>query len=95
MRIGAAIPDCVRVVLWSYDIDRIDVEAHKKLIVAQVLNFGTMDAIKWAFEQYGRDEVTRVANEIPAGQWDKKSLSFWRLVLGIAPAPRAQKIQNV
>ena len=86
------LPTCIRAVLWSYDTDRIDVEAHKKLIVAQVLNFGTEEAIKWAFRQYGRDEVRRLANEIPLGQWDKKSLSLWALVLGIAPAARAQKI---
>jgi hypothetical protein len=88
-----SLPDCVRSVLWSYDSDRIDLVAHKKLIVAQVLNFGTEEAIKWLFKLYGRDEVTRVANDIPLGQWDKKSLSLWSLVLGIAPITRAEKIE--
>ncbi|MDR3709526.1 MAG: hypothetical protein P4L33_14600 [Capsulimonadaceae bacterium] len=86
------LPESVCAVLWSYDTDRIDVDAHKKLIVAQVLNFGTEDAINWVFKQYGQDEVTRLANEIPLGQWDKKSLSLWSLVLGIAPMTRAQRM---
>ena len=86
------LPDGVRAVLWSYDADRIDIQAHKKLIVAQVLNYGTEEAIKWLFRQYGRDEVARIASEIPLGQWDKKSLSLWSLVLGIAPVTRARRM---
>jgi len=72
----AKIPDSVRTVLWSYDVDCIDPDVHKRLIVCQVLNFGTEDAIKWLFKLYGREEVARVTGGIPLGQWDKKSLSL-------------------
>jgi hypothetical protein len=88
----AKIPESVRAVLWSYDVDRIDLERHKRLVVCQVLNFGTEPAIRWLFKLYGRDEVTRVAGEIPLGQWDKKSLSLWSLVLGIRPKSRLHRM---
>ena len=88
------LPTFIRTVLWSYDTDRIDLELHKKLIVCQVLNYGTHEAIKWLFGQYGREELTRDANEIPLGQWDKKSLSLWTLVLGIAPISREENVMR-
>jgi len=92
MERASQIPDSVRAVLWSYDVDRIDTEQHKRLIVCQVLIFGTEDAIRWLFTTYGRDEVTREANEIPLGQWNKKSLALWSLVLGIKPVSRTLKM---
>jgi hypothetical protein len=92
MKPTSDIPDCVQAVLWSYDPNRIDLEQHKSIIVSQVLNFGTEEAIKWLFARYGRDEVTRIAGDIPLGQWDKKSLSLWSLVLGIQPISKAQKL---
>jgi len=92
MESEAKIPDSVRAVLWSYDVDRIYFVQHKRLIVCQVLNFGTEDALKWLFKVYGRDDVTKVANDIPLGQWDKKSLSLWSLVLGVKPVSRSQKM---
>lgn len=82
------LPKSVRAVLWSYDIDRIDLKIHAGLIVSQVLNYGTSEATDWLFHFYGKEEVKRIAAQIPRGQWDKKSLVFWSLVLDIDPQPR-------
>ena len=77
------LPQSVKAVLWSYKTDKIEVNKHKKIIIFQVLNFGSEEAIKWLFKQYNLDLITKVASDIPLFQWNKKSLSLWKLVLSI------------
>lgn len=76
------LPQAVKAVLWSYDTDKIDIDQNKKIIVSQVLNFGSKEATDWLFDCYGEKEIEKIARTIPLGQWDKKSLALWSLVLG-------------
>lgn len=82
------LPQSVKAVLWSYKLDRIEVQKHKKIIISQVLNFGSEEAIKWMFKQYGFALVAKIANTIPLFQWNKKSLALWSIVLSINPKER-------
>lgn len=81
-------PQSVKAVLWSYDLNTIELQKDKKIIIAQVLNFGSEEAIKWLFKQYRFTDVEQIANTIPLFQWNKKSLSLWKLVLSINPKSR-------
>jgi hypothetical protein len=85
---NTALPKDVIASLWSYDIEKIDLKKHKKIIISQVLNWGSKEAADWLFSYYGKDEVAKIADSIPRGQWDKKSLNFWSLILGINPKER-------
>jgi hypothetical protein len=84
----------VKAVLWSYDTDKIDLQKHRRLIIFQVLNFGTKKATDWLFKYYGKDVVRDTASEIPLGQWDKKSLALWSLNLKFTAKSRSEKILN-
>lgn len=95
MKIKEEMPQSVKAVLWSYDSNKIDFVMHKKLIITQVLNFGSKDATDWLFRTYSKDEITQVASSIPLGQWDEKSLALWSLYLGIKSAPRSERILHV
>ncbi len=81
-------PQSVKAVLWSYNLDIIEVQKDKKIIISQVLNFGSEEAIKWLFKQYGYTTIEQVANTIPLFQWNKKSLTLWKIVLSINPKSR-------
>lgn len=94
MQIKENIPKSVESVLWSYDVNKIDLNLHKKLIIGQVLNFGTKEATDWLFGLYGLDEIRKVAEQIPSGQWDKKSLALWSLYLNINPKPKPERVLN-
>lgn len=83
-----SLPQSVKTVLWSYKLDQIEVQKHKRIIISQVLNFGSKEAIKWLFKRYGFAQVAKIANTIPIFQWNKKSLSLWRLILSINPKDR-------
>lgn len=75
------IPSSIYPFLWSYDVDKLDLERDKKRIITNVLNWGTVQATKWLFEIYSREDIKEaITNPLP-GEWGKKSLNFWGLVL--------------
>lgn len=94
MKYEEKLPKSVKNVLWSYDANKIDLYANKKLIIGQVLNFGTAEATKWLFGSYKFDEIRDIAEQIPSGQWDRKSLALWSLYLGIRPKSKLEKVLN-
>lgn len=94
MSIKEKLPKSVENVLWSYDLNKIDLEVHKKLIITQVLNFGTKEATDWLFRIYNFDEIRKVAEMIPSGQWDRKSLALWSLYLGIEPKSKLERVMH-
>ncbi len=81
------IPQSVKVCLWSYDIDKIDlsVSDHRLLIIKNVLNTGTTSAVSWLFENFTREEISSVILNSNVSEWNKKSLSLWSLVFNINP----------
>ncbi len=79
------IPKTFRPFLWSYDIDKIDPLKHKKRIITNILNLGTERATKELFKVYNiKDIKEAVKNPLP-GEWNKKSLNFWSLILNVKP----------
>ncbi len=94
MKVSKKLPKSVENVLWSYNLNKINIFTNKKLIIAQVLNFGTTEATDWLFKTYSIDEISNTAQQIPLGQWDKKSLALWSLYLGIKPIKKSEKVLN-
>lgn len=94
MPITKKLPISVKNVLWSYDVDKIDFSLNKKLVIGQVLNFGTEKATKWLFRNYKLNEIRNTAEQIPSGQWDRKSLALWSLYLDIKPKSKIEKVLN-
>ncbi len=69
--------------LWSFDIEKMELEKDKKQIITNVLNFGTKEATDLLFEVYGRKEIKQQVENPLSGEWNDKSLNYWSLVLGI------------
>jgi hypothetical protein len=90
----AKLPQAVKNTLWSWDTNKIDLEKDKKLIVTQVLNYGTEEATDWLFDTYPKSEIEKEAQKIPLGQWDEKSLALWSLIMDLDPKPRSERILN-
>ena len=83
MKSKSMLPKYLQPFLWSYEIAKLDSERHKKRIITNLLNFGDARAIQWLFKAYNRQEIKKnVINFLP-GEWNKKSLNFWRLFFNI------------
>lgn len=79
------IPPYVAPFLWSYDMDSLDIEKHKSLIITQVLNLGSQQAVQWLRGTYTHEEIAAVMEKSARTAWDKKSLALWSLVYDVAP----------
>ena len=86
------IPSFVRPFLWSYDIEKLDLVRDKKRIITNVLNLGTFPATKWLFEIYDPEDIKKTVANPLAGEWNKKSLNFWRIVFNLGSASTVQRV---
>lgn len=79
------IPDFVAPFLWSYDVASLDLERDKKRIITNILNLGTRKATDWLFSVYQKEDIADcVARPMP-GEWNKKSIALWSLLLDVTP----------
>lgn len=79
------IPKIVQPFLWSYDTNNLDVSRDKKRIITNVLNLGTSQATDWLFDTYTKKDIKScLINPLP-GEWNKKSMTFWSLILDVKP----------
>lgn len=70
--------------LWSYDLNKLDIEKDKKRIITNALNYGTKEATDWVFSVFKKEEIKEVVEHPLPGEWSKKSINFWALILGIS-----------
>ena len=86
------IPSYIHPFLWSYDVSKMDLNKNKKRIITNVLNLGTARATDWLFETYNKKDIkSAITNPFP-GEWNKKSLNFWSVVLNVKPGSLKRKI---
>lgn len=77
------IPVYVKPFLWSYDVDKLDLKRNKRRIITNVLNLGILKATDWLFDVYDREEIKEIVASPSPGEWSKKSLNFWSIILGV------------
>jgi hypothetical protein len=79
----STLPETFRPLLWSYDVSRIDPLKHKKTIIVQALNYGTLAHWRWLVQSYGREGVRDVLTRVPASEIKPRSLRLAALVFGV------------
>ena len=77
------VPRQFQRVLWSYDINKMDLKKHKKEIITQVLNYGTWQDLKLLFKLYSEREIKKIIKTPQRGAWFKKVLNFWATIFDI------------
>lgn len=82
------ISNIVKACLWSYDVSKIDfsLSEHRALIIVNVLNHGTKEAINWLIKNFTKEEISNVISHTSVSEWNKKSLSLWSLIFGTRPS---------
>ena len=79
------LPQIFKPYLWSYDFKRLDKKHDQKLIITQVLNFGTKEATDKLFSIYTKEEIIEILKHPLPGMWNKKSLNYWSFVFNVRP----------
>ena len=80
---NGTLPETFRPLLWSYNFSRIDPLKHKKTIIVQALNYGTLAHWRWLVQSYGREGVRDVLTHVPASEIKPRSLRLASLVFGV------------
>lgn len=78
-----ALPIFLQSCLPSYDLKRLNKEKDKRLIVTQILNYGTEKEIEWLGKNYSRKEIKEVVRFPTRGMWMKSVLAYWQKILDI------------
>jgi hypothetical protein len=88
----STIPQFIEPFLWSYDVSKLDLEKDKKRIITNVLNYGTKEATDWLFSEFDVKDIREAIKHPFSGEWDKKSINFWSLILGIKHGDLARHV---
>jgi len=81
--INHRIPPCIVRCLWSFDINNLDLERQKELLITQVLNYGDWQGVKWLYKTYSEEDIKEVIEHPRRGLWFKRVLNFWQIMLKV------------
>ena len=59
------IPSFLQPILWSCEIDHLDLKRDKPYIINQILSYGRMKDLHWLFKTYSLDTIVKVFLECP------------------------------
>lgn len=65
---------------WDTDPMKVDPEKNARYIIERVLDFGTMNELRWLFSYYPRSTLKQTLEE-PRSVLQRKSKALWSLVL--------------
>ena len=60
------LPENLRPLFWSYRFDELEPAKDEKMVIVQLINYGSLTQWRWVVRQYGMVEVKRVLESIPA-----------------------------
>ncbi|MEA3464007.1 MAG: hypothetical protein U9R14_02960 [Patescibacteria group bacterium] len=80
-----AIPKFLQSALWSYNLENMDInnKADKRIIIEQILNFGTWKQLKWLINNCSWREIKQIIKNPSPGLWMEDSLNYWLIFFGI------------
>jgi len=70
------IPKTLQSVLWSADVDKLDLERDKGYIIHQVLIYGTIEELKWLFNTYSKKDIIDVFLNVPYKNYPRQNFYF-------------------
>ncbi len=82
----ASLPPFMKPFFWSYKLDDLDINDHKTLIIKQILNYGSQDAVRWLQQRYTEQDIRLVITNSAESEWGRKSLALWSLVYKTKPS---------
>ena len=54
------LPDFLSLFLWSYDLAKLNKAVDKKIIIKNILDFGTVQATGWLRDNYTIEEIKKI-----------------------------------
>ncbi len=81
---STTIPKKLQPILWSTNVELLDIQKHKGYIIHQVLLYGTFEELQWLFDTYPRDEIINTFINQPSRMYSKSAFYFIKnFILGL------------
>ena len=90
-RYDSALPTAFRPLFWSYQFSNLSLTDDEKTVIVQLLNYGTLRHWSWLIGQYGREEIKRVLESIPATEIKPRTRKLASLMFSITNWRHAQR----
>lgn len=81
-------PKSLQGILWSTDVNRLDLEKNKGYIIHQLLLYGDFNELRWLFHTYPKQTIVKVFLSHPAKLYPKGVFRFVKnYILGLQKVP--------
>ncbi len=81
------VPSRLQRLFPEHDMARLNAGRDRDLILSRVLEAGSLEDAKWAFQRYGAPAIARFLEAEGSRQLPPRSLRLWSLYLGVRPRP--------
>lgn len=85
------LPASLQGVLWSADINTLDLQKNRIYIIHQILSYGTLEQIHWLIKTYSKKTIREVFLQQPMKIYTKKTFNFSKIILDI---PDSEALNN-
>ncbi|HLD92139.1 MAG TPA: hypothetical protein VI795_01945 [Patescibacteria group bacterium] len=82
-----SLPKFLAPYLASYDLDKLDLEKNKEMIITEILNKGDGKALKWLANNYTKMDIKQTVATPMKGSWFRSVLKYWHKIFAIDPSP--------
>ncbi len=65
------------------DVRELDIHEEWKYILGRVLEYGTLQSVRWAVETYGTEKIREFVLGRGLQVLSRKTVNYWSLVLGL------------
>ena len=70
------IPKRLQSVLWSTDVNLLNLKKHQGYIIHQILLYGTFSDIRWLFDTYSKKEIITTFLTRPSKNYPREVFNF-------------------
>ena len=87
------IPNRLKPLFWSYEFESLSLEKNKKLIVKQILNYGTIEDWKWLLSMYTEKGVQETISKLYKSELRSGSLKLAQILFNSTPSHAFRNIR--
>jgi hypothetical protein len=88
------IPHTLAPFFQEYDLEKVDLQFHKSIIIGRTLEFGTTNELRWLFKIYSKEEIIGFIKEYGYRKLSPKAFSFWRCIFKIKEYKRPEWLRD-
>ncbi len=87
------IPIKLKPLFWSYEFSSLCLEKNKRLIVKQILNYGTIEDWRWLVKVYGKKTIQETITTLYESELNRRSLKLAQLLFKAKPFYASRNVE--